>query len=189
MKTVRLGSQDKGWINGELKRIHRLKSREYAKRGKSVKYNLLKKEFDDKYVIEAKKYLEKNVENLKETNPGRAYSTLKKMGSQPGDCTDSNTFDLPNHLSENLNPQESAERIADHFSDISKTFPPLSFLSLPSRVQTKPNSDKTAPPIVSVEDTYMKIERSKKPRSGVQCDLPKQITKEFSVELPPPSRE
>ena len=73
-----------------------------------------------KYKAEALKYMQKNVDSLKHSNPDRAFSTLKWLGAQPGDCTDSNTFTLPSHLSDNLTEAESAERIADHFSDISK---------------------------------------------------------------------
>ena len=72
-----------------------------------------------------------------DSNPGKAYSTLKRMGAQPGDCTDSNTFSLPSHLSDNLTPQQSAERIADHFADISQSFLPLSIDILNDRVKVK----------------------------------------------------
>ena len=185
-KTIKLGSQDKAWINAELKKLHRLKNREYVKRGKSDRYKSLSKEFDDKYLIEAQKFIDKNVESLKDTQPGRAFRTLKKMGAQPGDCTDSNSFTLPSHQSKNLTAQESAECIADHFADISKSFPPLSTGLLPERVQAKLKSDQQPPPVITVEDTWQKIENAKKPKSGVPFDLPQQITKEFSVELANP---
>ena len=82
-------------MTGELKTIARLKSREYNKRGKTVKYKGLEKQFTDKYNIEAEKYLRKNMDELMECKPGQAYSVLKRMGAQPGDCIDSNTFTLP----------------------------------------------------------------------------------------------
>ena len=185
-KTIKLGPQDKAFITSELKRIHRLKSREYCKKGKSLKYKALSKEFATKFRIEAEKYLYKNVEALMNTKPGRAYSTLKKLGAQPGDCTDANTFTLPCHLSDNLTPQQSAERIAAHFADISGQFPALSTELLPGRVQMKLKYDMRQPPTVSVEDTWQKIRAAKKPQSGVPDDLPKQLTKEFSVELATP---
>ena len=62
---------------------------------------------------------------LKQTKPGQAYSILKKMGAQPGDCIDSNTFTLPAHESESLTDLQSAERIATHFAAISQEFVPL----------------------------------------------------------------
>ena len=128
-ETIKIGSQDKPWINKELKKIHRLRSREYLKNGQSVKYKSLAKEFDEKYKTAAHKYLNKNTDELKQTNPGQAYRILKKMGAQPGDCTDSNTFTLPSHQSANLTNQESAELIAEHFSAISREFLPLDILT------------------------------------------------------------
>ena len=48
-KTIKIGSQDKAWINLELKKIHRKKGREYVKRGKTEKYKALAREFKIKY--------------------------------------------------------------------------------------------------------------------------------------------
>ena len=56
-KSVRLSSQDKPWMNNELKIIHRQKSREYIKRGKSMKYLTLAEKFESKHKCEAEKYL------------------------------------------------------------------------------------------------------------------------------------
>ena len=56
-RTLRLGSQDKPFINSELKRIHRCRQREYTKKGQTEKYKKLKKEFEVKYKEAAEKYL------------------------------------------------------------------------------------------------------------------------------------
>ena len=184
-KELKLSSQDKPFITAELKMIDRKKSREYTKRGKTKKYKELSAEFDSKYKIAAQKYLEKNVQELKESKPGQAYNTLKKMGAQPGDCLDSNTFTLPGHENENLTEQESAERIATHFAQISNEFPPLDVNCLPSRVQTK-LADAECPPVISDYEAYRKIREAKKPKSGIPNDLPKLITQEFGPELARP---
>ena len=47
-KTVRISSQEKPCVTGELKAIARLKSREYNKRGKTERYKDLAKQFTDK---------------------------------------------------------------------------------------------------------------------------------------------
>ena len=107
------------------------------------------------------------------------------MGAQPGDCIDSNTFTLPGHESENLTEQESAERIAEHFAQISNEFPPLDINCLPSRVQTK-LADAECPPVISDYEAYRKIREAKKPKSGIPNDLPKLITQEFGPELAKP---
>ena len=53
---LKFSSQDKPFITGELKRIDRLKSREYNKRGKTQKYKDLESQFQSKYKMEAEKY-------------------------------------------------------------------------------------------------------------------------------------
>ena len=54
--------------------------------------------FDEKYKSAANDHLNKNVRSLKEENPGKAYSVLKKMGAQPGDCLDEGSFRLTEHV-------------------------------------------------------------------------------------------
>ena len=79
--------------------------------------------FKTKSEAAAEKYLRKNVDELKQTNPGKAYRIIKQMGAQPGDCSEGTSFTLPNHEGENLTDEQSAERIAQHFADISQQFP------------------------------------------------------------------
>ena len=160
-----ISSQDKAWINAELKAIDRQKNREYVKRGKSLKYKKLAKKFKPKFEIEAEKYLQKNMDYIMETNPGKAYCILKRMGAQPGDCVDTNTYSLPGHETEGLTDEESAERIATHFAGISQEFPPLNINSLPLHVQRK-IKDNGEPPTISEYDVYCKIMAAKKPKSG-----------------------
>ena len=186
-KTVRISSQDKPWITSELKKIDRLKNREYTKKGKTLKYKELAKKFKNKYNIEASKYLRKNMDELMESRPGQAYSILKKMGSQPGDCIDSNTFTLPGHESDNLSEEQSAERIADYFAQISQEFPPLDTSLLPPRVQCNLESE-SAPPTIDEYDVYQKIKSAKKNKSGVPGDLPRVIVQDFAPELATPVR-
>ena len=52
-KSMKFSSQDKAWINSELKTISRQKRREYNKKGKTNKYLKLEKLFKEKYKIEA----------------------------------------------------------------------------------------------------------------------------------------
>ena len=133
-KSIRLSSQDKPWVTGEIKAIDRQKSREYNRRGKTLKYKKLAKEFEQKYKkAEAKKYLSKNVDDLMECKPEQAYNVLKNIDSN----IDSNTFTLPSHESESLTAVQSAERIATYLSQISQEFPPLDTAHLPARVQNK----------------------------------------------------
>ena len=191
-KQLKVSTKDKQFITAELKILSRQKMREYNKRGKTPKYKKLEAEFKSKYKTEAKKFLKKSMDTLRESNPGKAYCVLKKMGAQPGDCIDSNTFTLPNHESESLTVLQSCERIAQHFANISQEYPALDINLLPERVKIKlqasQQSRKTSgsvevPPTVSEFETFRKLSSTKKPRSGVPTDLPKLIVKEFSPEL------
>ena len=145
----------------------------------------MKKEFDEKYKQEAQKYLERNLEGLREANPGQIFRYLKRLFAKPGDCADLGTFTLPNYESENLTDQQVAERLADYFAAISSDYPPLATNLLPTRVQEKLRS-LGKPPKISEYDTYCKMKAAKKPRSGVPGDLPKQVNQEFLVELSAP---
>ena len=179
---MKLSSHDKKFITKELKQIDRQKNREYIKRGKTDKYLKLKSLFDTKYKEAAKKYLNKNLEDLREAQPGKVFGILKKLGSRPGDVSDSDTFSLPEHERESLTHEQSAERIANHFASISQEFPPINPQLLPERVRASLESC-SLPPTVSDYEVYLKMKAAKKPRSGVPQDLPKQITQEFLPEL------
>ena len=80
-ESFKLGSQDKPFMNAELKVLRRRKGREYAKKGKSVKYDKLSTMFEQKYKAAAQHYLRSKVDGLKEAKPGKAYKLLKDMGA------------------------------------------------------------------------------------------------------------
>ena len=133
---MRITPQDKPFINFELKALHRKKQREWTKKGKSSKYDKLASEFSAKYKSAAERYIRNKVDGLKEAQPGKAYGILKTMGAQPGDCSDDNTFTLPNHQELNLTDQQCADRIASHFASISSEYTPLNINLLPERVKS-----------------------------------------------------
>ena len=182
VQELKLSTHD---ITKELKQLDKQKKREYFKKGKSQKYLKLKALFDKKYKSAAQNYLNKNLDNLREAEPGKAFNILKRLGAKPGEGTDTGTFSLPNHESESFSAEQSAERIAEHFASISQEFPPLNHQQLPQRVKLKLQS-RTLPPTVSEFDVYQKMKAAKKPRSGVPTDLPKLLTQEFLPELAAP---
>ena len=185
LETMRISFQDKPFINKELKVLSRRKGREYLKKGKSPKYLKLAEEFDKKFKAAAERYLRNKIDDLKEAQPGKAHSVLKTMGAQPGDCTDDQTFSLPDHQEQNLTDEECAERIGKHFAAISKEYPPITINLLPERVKTK-LEDKTNPPPITEHDCYLKLKAAKKPKAVIPGDLPNTIVKEFTVELANP---
>ena len=61
VKVKRLSSHDKPFITPEIKNIDRRRNREYARRGKTLKYFELKKMFELKYRAAAKRYLKNRI--------------------------------------------------------------------------------------------------------------------------------
>ena len=137
----------------------------------------------------ASDYLEKSVRTLKEDDPGTAYQCLKRLAAQPGDYQDEGSFKLASHQDANLTPEQSIEQIAQHFSNISQEFEPLSYSLLPPDVQAKIDQParESEMPVIPDYDVYEKIKKSKKPKSSVPGDLPRKIVQEFGPELALPA--
>ena len=129
--------------------------------------------------------MKKNISDIKSSNPSKAYAVLKRLGARPGDCEEMNTFSLPSHA--NLSSLQSAERIAEHFSQISQEYPPIDPASLPDRVKDKLNDENEEDlPEISEYDVFVNIQKAKKPKTGVPGDIPKRLVQEFSPELSTP---
>ena len=161
-KQFKVASHEKPWVNCTIKYLDRRKSREYLKHGRSDKFLSLQKKFDIKYEEAAKRYLKKNVSELKCSNPGKAYQTMKRMGTQSGDCEDEGTFTLQNHSEANLSTEESIEQIANFFAEISQEYPPLNCDLLPERVKVKltGNPDLNQTPCLSEKEVSEQITKS-----------------------------
>ena len=190
LKKLRLNPYfDKPFITSELKKLDRVIKREYRKKQRTAKYLRLKESYDQKYKMAAADYLDKTVRTLKEDDPGKAYRCLKRMAAQPGDNQDEGAFTLLSHLEDNLTAEASIEKIAQHFASISQEFMPLDYNLLPADVQSKLNQQISESDLPSIEDheVYLKIKTTKKPRSSVPGDLPRQIVHEFGPELAAPA--
>ena len=190
-KSVKINPNvDKSFYTADLKKLDRQVKREYRKHFRSEKYLRLKRCYDMKYRKAAEDYLNKNVRSLKEDDPGKAYQSLKKLGAQPGKCSsEEGSFTLLSHLDENLSKEESTERIAQHFADISQLFPPLQLTLLPDEVKVKVAAPIGASELPDISDfeMYRQIRQSKKPRSQVPGDLPRRLIQEFGPELAGPA--
>ena len=189
-KSVRINPCiDLPFINSDLKKLDRLVKREYTNHLKSKKYLRLKESYDQKFKIAAADYLKKSVRSLMEDDPGTAYSCLKRLAAQPGDHPDEGSFTLLSHQEDNLTPEQSIERIAQHFANISQEFLPLNFNLLPADVKAKLNkpASESELPCLPDHDVFQKIKKSKKPKSSVPGDIPRKIVKEFGPELAGPA--
>jgi len=127
------------------------------------------------------------VRSIIESDPGKAYSILKRLGAQPGD-TDAGSFDIKEHCDLGLTSAQSADRIAQKFAEISQEFPPLKIESLPTRVyQNIEKSKNLHKPHISKRLVEEKIKKAKNTKGGVPGDLPVKLAKEFGPELAIPA--
>ena len=110
-------------MNDRLKCLRRQQIREYGRKGKSEKYDMLKKSFEEAFKREALKYKNKIQDEVWDGKRGSAYNAIRKLGAKNPEI-DTN-FYIPAHTEENLSAQESAKRLANHFSSISQEFEPL----------------------------------------------------------------
>ena len=123
--------------------------------------------------------MDKNVRMLRESDPGKGYRILKRMGSLPGDDTDDGSFSLPGHIIEGLSYKQLADRIAQYFADISQKYPPLNINNLPIRVIKKLRNiiSILGYPVISEKLVMEKIKSAKNTRGGVRNDIPCKLLK------------
>ena len=189
IKQCRVSNTDKPWISKEIKQIDRWKKEEYRKNGKSIKYLNMLKSYNQKFKSAAQQHLRRNVTDLMEAAPGKAWATLKRMGAQPGECGGEGAFTMTEHLEQNLSLEQSLDRIVHYFSNLSCQHPPLNVELLPDRVKLKliSETDYTQIPVISPQDIW-EIQRGRhKTQSAVPGELPPRLRYEFAVELCEPA--
>ena len=179
--------KDLPFMNADLKKFNRLMKREYRKHSKSEKYFRFKGKYELLFQKAASDYLDKSVRTLMEDNPGAAYKCLKRLAAQPGVNESESDFTLKSHQDANLTSEQSLERIAQHFANISQEFSPLNISLLPPDVRANIESESDKIPIMVEHDVYQKIKKTKKPHSSVPGDLPRRLVQEFSPELAVPA--
>ena len=187
-KQVRMSNTDKPWVTKDIKKLDRWKKNEYKKHGKTRKYSELQNAFQEKKSRAEKLYLNKNVTELMEAAPGRAWATLKRMGAQPGECGEEGSFELTEHVELNLTVEQSLDRIVRYFSAISSQHPPLNENLLPERVQQKLSSpiDPSTIPVICAQDVWQIQQGRHKTQSSVPGEFPPRLRYEFDVELSEP---
>ena len=137
----------------------------------------------------SKQYPKKNVSDLMEAAPGRAWAVLKKMGAEPGQFGEEAAFSMTKHVEMNLTVDESLERIVTYFSQLSCQHPPLNTDILPDRVKQKlliPTATADIP-VISAYDVWQIQQGKNKTQSCVPGDLPARLRYEFQVELSEPA--
>ena len=183
-KVISFRPTDKPYITENMKQIKRQTMREYEKHGKSQKYFNLKQSFENKMQSEAGKYKNKVIEEVVNGNRGSTYAALRKLGERPGE-NNSNSFSLP--VFDGLTSLNIAEKLADHFAEISGSYNPLNIDHFnPKLRQALKSPDMSVIPQLQEYEVYKRIQKSKKPNSTVPGDIPAKLIKEFSCEISKP---
>ena len=178
-KHIVIKPDDRPYFTENLRHLKRQRQREYHKHGRSTKYLKLKDIFEEKLKNEKMKYIKKVQIEVCEGKRGSTYPALKKLGLRPGHDVQSQ-FLLPSHADRNLSAAQSAEIIADHFSNISQEYAPLNTANLPPNIkQYLVDQDQDLVPVLSTHDVHRRICRARKPNSLVPGDIPVKLVKTF----------
>ena len=124
---------------------------------------------------------------MREGKRGSIYPALKRMGSRLFE-NKQDGFQIKEHVELNLTPNQSAEKIANHFSSISQEFAPLNLSTLPANVQSFLRTyDRNVAPKLSTFDVHSRIKKAKKPNGLVPGDLPKKLVQHCADTLSIPA--
>ena len=74
--------------------------------------------YNNKFQKAADNHLKKSIDELRNTNPRKAWNIMKKIGANRYEDRNKGTCSLSEHQNNNLSNQKSIEKIADYFSGI-----------------------------------------------------------------------
>ena len=176
-KTLKITSDDSPWCNDRVKKLKRLKSREFNKHRSSQKWNNLNETYKACLSQAKLKYYKNIVQDLKTSNPSQWYSKLKRI------CSYEQERYAPLICSEieNLSDQEQAERIANHFCKVREKFDPLKIEDI-----NIPHYEENSIPQFSVTEVKIKLSAINPKKSVPIEDIPPQILKTFAAEISEP---
>lgn len=177
LKKVKISSDDQPFCTEKMKRLKRIKSREYSKNRRSEKW----KDLDVKYkkeVSSAKKnYYENIIKDLKISKPGQWHSKLKRLCSYDQKKAEPIIVESIKHLSD----EQQAEVIADKFAKISQEYEPLK-----SEDISVPEFEKSSIPKFSPTQVQKNLEKLKTNKSVPPGDIPTKLVKKFAAHLSHP---
>ena len=177
-KMIKISSEDKPWINQQVKNLDRKCKREFFKHQKSEKWITMKQQFDDKCEKAKEDYYQNTVDDLKSSNPSQWYSKIKRMGGLGGCQTDA----IKVEELEGLSDVDQAEQIAKHYANVSNEYKALGTEDIPSSLY---ETDEL-PPCIEPYQVYKRIMKMNTKKATVKDDIPMSIIKEFSVEISDP---
>ena len=110
-----ISSDDQPFCSQEMKRLKRLKGREFQKHRRSLKWRVLNYEYKRAVIKAKRKYYKDIIKDLKTSKTSQWYSKLKKLCSHDQKKSEPITVESLKHLT----VKEQAEAIADKFCKVS----------------------------------------------------------------------
>ena len=132
IKIIKICNDDKPWINQQLKTLDRKCKREFFKHHKSEKWTNMRQVFEEKCEKAKADYYTNTVEDLKNSNPNQWYSKVKRMGG----ISDIHSGDILVEELEGVSNSNQAERIAQHYAQVSNEYQALKKDDIPSSLYT-----------------------------------------------------
>ena len=175
IKVIKLSSDDKPWINQQLKVLDRKCKREFFKHRKSGKWTTLRQIFEEKCEKAKEDYYTNTVQDLKDSNPNQWYSKVKRMGG----IAENHTGDIQVEELDGISNLDQAERIAQHYANVSSEYKALGNDDIPRSEY----STEELPPFVEAYEMYDRIKKMSSKKATVKDDIPMAIIKEFAAEL------
>ena len=180
-KVVSVRQGELPYFTEELKILRRKRNRIYQKYGRSQKYLEAQQVFETRLKSEAIKYKQRIINEVNNGRRGSGYSAIRKLGDSQTDCDKKKEFTIPTYCERGLNPEEAANKLADHFAAINQTVQPLDLSKFHPALKEAVNDGKTSrtKPMLSQHEVYRKLKSIKKPNSSVQGDIPKKLLNEY----------
>ena len=171
----KISTADQPFCNPEIKRLKRIKSREYHKHRKSVKWKELNVQYKRAIAKAKKSFYQKIVKDLKTSNTNQWYSKLKRL------CSDEKTDDVQIESLKHLSVSEQAEAISDKFAKVSQEYKPI------DKDEIKiPEYDKSSIPQFLPAQVVEKLRKLKVKKAVPPGDLPPVLLKTFAEDFSKP---
>ena len=177
MKTKKISSVDQPFCTDEMKRLKRLKCREYSKNRCSQKWRDLNQRYQKEILRAKNKYYKKIIKDLKTSNTSQWYSKLKRLCAYDQQKFQPLIVESLKHLTDD----KQAEEIADKFARVSQEYEPLKKENIEI-----PEFDSKSVPKFSPKDVQKHLEWIKTRKSVPPGDLPPQLIKMFAKQLSVP---
>ena len=173
-KSRNIASDDKPWFTEPLKTLDKKRRREFNKNRRSERYFRLQKEFKSKCAHSKKKFFNDMVSQVKDSDPSRWYSLLKRISNYDKEKTEELQIDEIGHLSD----QEQSEAIADSFDKIGKEYKEIRKEDIEI-----PNIEDQSYPTFAPWQVKKHFDKVKTNKSTLPGDIPAQIVKNCSQAL------